>query len=57
MGVNPRYLAEYDPRRAAVFETARGDVAQRSFGVLKPDGRAALIISGAQAAKPKRDDA
>jgi len=50
-------LAEYDPRRAAVFETARGDVAQRSFGVLKPDGRAALIISGGQAAKPKRDDA
>src|SRR6185369_9906971 len=31
----------------AVFDTVGGDVAQRSFTVLKPDGRAAFIASGA----------
>lgn len=40
----------------AVFDTVGGDVAQRSFRVLKPGGRAAFIASGAQAPTPDRDD-
>jgi len=40
----------------AVFETVGGDVAQKSFAVLKPGGRAAFIASGAQAPKPNRGD-
>src|SRR5262245_41331895 len=40
----------------AVFDTVGGDVAQRSFAVLKPGGRAAFIASGAQAPKSNRDD-
>jgi NADPH:quinone reductase-like Zn-dependent oxidoreductase len=40
----------------AVFDTVGGDVAQGSFAVLKPGGRAAFIASGAQAPKPERDD-
>ena len=40
----------------AVFETVGGDVAQRSYAVLKPGGRAAFIASGAQAPKPDRSD-
>src|SRR4030088_1912248 len=40
----------------AVFDTVGGDVAQRSFSVLKPGGRAAFIASGAQAPKPDRSD-
>jgi NADPH:quinone reductase-like Zn-dependent oxidoreductase len=40
----------------AVFDTVGGDVAQRSFKVLKPGGRAAFIASGAQAPKPERSD-
>ena len=40
----------------AVFDTVGGDVAQRSFAVLKPGGRAAFIASGAQAPKPQRSD-
>jgi NADPH:quinone reductase-like Zn-dependent oxidoreductase len=40
----------------AVFDTVGGDVAQRSFNVLKPGGRAAFIASGAQAPKPERGD-
>jgi len=40
----------------AVFDTVGGDVAQRSFAVLKPGGRAAFIASGPQAPKPPRDD-
>ncbi|MGH8429239.1 MAG: NADP-dependent oxidoreductase [Solimonas sp.] len=40
----------------AVFETVGGDVALRSFAVLKPGGRAAFIASGAQAPKPDRSD-
>jgi NADPH:quinone reductase-like Zn-dependent oxidoreductase len=40
----------------AVFETVGGDVATRSFAVLKPGGRAAFIASGPQAPKPTRDD-
>ena len=40
----------------AVFDTVGGDVAQRSFAVLKPGGRAAFIASGAQPPKSPRDD-
>jgi NADPH:quinone reductase-like Zn-dependent oxidoreductase len=40
----------------AVFDTVGGDVAQRSYAVLKPGGRAAFIASGAQAPKPERSD-
>jgi NADPH:quinone reductase-like Zn-dependent oxidoreductase len=40
----------------AVFDTVGGDVAQRSFAVLKPGGRAAFIASGAQAPRPERAD-
>ena len=40
----------------AVFDTVGGDVAERSFAVLKPGGRAAFIASGPQAPKPDRDD-
>src|SRR4029079_3669872 len=40
----------------AVFDTVGGDVAPRSFAVLKPGGRAAFIASGAQAPKPDRSD-
>jgi len=40
----------------AVFETVGGDVATRSFDVLRPGGRAAFIASGASAPQPTRDD-
>jgi NADPH:quinone reductase-like Zn-dependent oxidoreductase len=40
----------------AVFETVGGDVATRSFAVLKSGGRAAFIASGPQAPKPERTD-
>jgi NADPH:quinone reductase-like Zn-dependent oxidoreductase len=40
----------------AVFDTVGGDVAQRSFAVLRPGGRAAFIASGPQAPKPDRND-
>lgn len=40
----------------AVFDTVGGEVAQKSFAVLKPGGRAAFIASGPQAPKPDRDD-
>jgi NADPH:quinone reductase-like Zn-dependent oxidoreductase len=40
----------------AVFDTVGGEVAQKSFAVLKPGGRAAFIASGAQAPKPSRTD-
>jgi len=40
----------------AAFDTVGGDVAQRTFKVLKPGGRAAFIASGAQAPKPDRSD-
>ena len=40
----------------AVFDTVGGDVAQKSFVVLKPGGRAAFIASGWQAPKPDRTD-
>ncbi len=40
----------------AVFDTVGGDVATRSFEVLKPGGRAAFIASGAKAPEPPRPD-
>ena len=40
----------------AVFETVGGDVAERSFAVLRPGGRAAFIASGPTAPEPPRDD-
>jgi NADPH:quinone reductase-like Zn-dependent oxidoreductase len=40
----------------AVFDTVGGEVAQRSFAVLKPGGRAAFIASGAQAPPSPRSD-
>jgi NADPH:quinone reductase-like Zn-dependent oxidoreductase len=40
----------------AVFDTVGGDVAERSFAVLKPGGRAAFIASGPEAPKPPRAD-
>ncbi len=40
----------------AVFDTVGGDVAMKSFAVLKPGGRAAFIASGAEAPKPDRAD-
>jgi len=40
----------------AVFDTVGGEVAQKSFAVLKPGGRAAFIASGWQAPKPERGD-
>jgi NADPH:quinone reductase-like Zn-dependent oxidoreductase len=39
-----------------VFDTVGGDVATRSFAVLKPGGRAAFIASGAKAPTPERSD-
>ena len=40
----------------AVFDTVGGEVAQKSFAVLKPGGRAAFIASGVEAPKPTRRD-
>ena len=40
----------------AVFDTVGGDVATRSFAVLKPGGRAAFIGSGQTAPDSPRDD-
>jgi NADPH:quinone reductase-like Zn-dependent oxidoreductase len=40
----------------AVFDTVGGAVAERSFTVLRPGGRAAFIASGPQAPKPTRGD-
>lgn len=40
----------------AVFDTVGGDVADRSFAVLKPGGRAAFIGSGQQAPESPRPD-
>jgi NADPH:quinone reductase-like Zn-dependent oxidoreductase len=40
----------------AVFDTVGGDVAMRSFAVLKPGGRAAFIASGGRAPAPPRGD-
>ena len=40
----------------AVFDTVGGEVARRSFAVLKPGGRAAFIASGAKAPEAPRPD-
>jgi NADPH:quinone reductase-like Zn-dependent oxidoreductase len=40
----------------AVFDTVGGDIAEKSFLVLRSGGRAAFIASGAQAPKPNRAD-
>jgi NADPH:quinone reductase-like Zn-dependent oxidoreductase len=40
----------------AVFDTVGGDVAERSFAVLKSGGRAAFIASGPNAPEPPRAD-
>ena len=40
----------------AVFDTVGGEVAKRSFDVLKPGGRAAFIASGGTAPAAPRDD-
>ena len=40
----------------AVFDTVGGEIAQKSFAVLRPGGRAAFIASGAQAPTPERSD-
>ena len=40
----------------AVFDTVGEEVAQKSFAVLKPGGRAAFIASGVEAPKPTRGD-
>jgi NADPH:quinone reductase-like Zn-dependent oxidoreductase len=40
----------------AVFDTVGGDVATRSFAVLKSGGRAAFIASGPRAPAPERTD-
>src|SRR5262249_49355676 len=40
----------------AVFDTVGGEVAHKSFAVLKPGGRAAFIASGVEAPKPVRGD-
>jgi len=53
---NVRDFAQAVANCDAVFDTVGGDVAQRSFAVLKPGGRAAFIASGAQAPKPQRAD-
>jgi NADPH:quinone reductase-like Zn-dependent oxidoreductase len=49
-------FAERAPDCDAVFETVGGDVAQRSFAVLKLGGRAAFIAYGPNAPEPTRDD-
>jgi len=40
----------------AVFDTVGGDIALRSFAVLRPGGRAAFIASGGKGPVPPRDD-
>ena len=40
----------------AVFETVGGEVAAKSYEVLKPGGRAAFIASGGKAPPPARND-
>ena len=53
---NARDFAEAVSDCDAVFETVGGDVAQRSFAVLRPGGRAAFIASGSTAPESPRDD-
>ena len=53
---NAQDFAEVVSNCDAVFETVGGEVARRSFAVLKPGGRAAFIASGPTAPEPPRDD-
>ena len=53
---NAQDFAEAASNCDAVFETVGGDVAERSFAVLKPGGRAAFIASGPTAPQPPRGD-
>jgi len=53
---NARNFTEAVSNCDAVFDTVGGDVAEQSFAVLKPGGRAAFIASGARAPKPTRGD-
>jgi NADPH:quinone reductase-like Zn-dependent oxidoreductase len=49
-------FTEVAPDVDAVFDTVGGEVATKSFEVIKPDGRAAFIGSGAKAPEsPRRD--
>ena len=48
--------APAERRCDAVFDTVGGDVATRSFAVLKSGGRAAFIASGPTAPTPQRAD-
>ena len=53
---NARDFTEVVSDCDAVFDTVGGDVAERSFQVLRSGGRAAFIASGGQAPTPPRDD-
>jgi len=53
---NIQDFTDRGPDCDAVFDTVGGDVAKRSFDVLKPGGRAAFIASGVTAPEPQRDD-
>ena len=53
---NAEDFTKIGPVCDAVFETVGGDVAQKSFAVLKPGGRAAFIASGAKAPEAPRPD-
>jgi len=53
---NARDFTQVATNCDAVFDTVGGDVAEKSFAVLKPGGRAAFIASGPQAPKPARND-
>src|SRR5205814_9830673 len=53
---NARDFARAVAHCDAVFDTVGGEVAVKSFAVLKPGGRAAFIASGMQAPKPDRSD-
>ena len=44
-------------RGKATLTNRHPDVAEKSFAVLKPGGRAAFIASGMEAPKPNRSDA
>ena len=53
---NAHAFVQMVPGCDAVLDTVGGEVAQRSFAVLKPGGRAAFIASGTQAPKSPRPD-
>jgi NADPH:quinone reductase-like Zn-dependent oxidoreductase len=53
---NARDFTEVAADCDAAFDTVGGDVAQRSFAVLRSGGRAAFIASGPRAPTPDRDD-